>query len=170
MIVVTIKRTTQKKHYQQADWDNNTDSYREGGFTNQRRGMLKKELSKDMWSLAKFLDKRASATTEIMVEKNKNNEYYHAHLIIHTEAITSAVDTLLSFIGATQQREEERWIESLKIIKKYYRSIDGKYGEIYWTTAFDYKGALGYLQKTEATTGDKQIFISKVKRYDTINK
>ena len=42
MIVVTIKRTTDKKHYQQADWDNNTDSYREGGFTNQRRGMFAK--------------------------------------------------------------------------------------------------------------------------------
>ncbi len=170
MIVTTINRITNKRHYQQADWDNNTDSYREGSFTNQRRGMLKKEISKDMWSLAKFLGKTASATTEIMVEKNKSNQYYHAHLIIHTDAITSAVDTLLSFVGATQQREEERWIESLKINKIFYRSIDGEYGETYWTTAFDYKGALDYLQKTEATTGNKQIFISKEVRYDTVNK
>ena len=43
--------------------------------------------------------------------------------------------------------------------KTYYRSLDGKWGEIYWTTAYDKDGAYEYLQKTEKDFGEKEIFI-----------
>jgi len=161
MIVATIKRNKEKqKTYKAEEWDYNTHQLIPAHYEMNRVGYYKKELREDMKSLAYKLKKFAGVTTtEWMVEKNKENKYYHAHLIIHGEDNRSIIETLLRFIGATTQRAEERWIERLKINKTYYRSLDGKWGEIYWTTAYDKDGAYEYLQKTERDFGEKDIFI-----------
>ena len=161
MIVATIKRTKEKQqHYKAEEWDYNTYQLIPAHYEFERVGYFKKELRDDNKALAKKLKKFAEVTTtEWMVEKNKENKFYHSHLIIHGENNPSIIETLLRHIGATTQRAEERWIERFKITKTYYRSIDGKWGETYWTTAYNKEGAYEYLQKTENGFGDKDIFI-----------
>lgn len=161
MIVVTIKRTKQKqKHYKSEKWDYNTHQLIPAHYEDDRPGYLKQELRDDNKSLAKKLKKFAGVTaTEWIAEKNKQNKFYHSHLIIHGQDSNSIIETLLRHIGATNQRPEERWIESFKTTKTYYRSIDGRWGETYWTTAFDKEGAYEYLQKTEKDFGEKDVFI-----------
>ena len=161
MIVVTIKRSKEKQqHYKAEEWDYNTHQLIPAHYKMNRVGYFKKELQEDMKSLAKKLKKFAGVTaTEWIEEKNKENKYYHGHLIIHGEDNRSIIETLLLHIGATAQKAEERWIERFKMTKTYYRSVDGKWGETFWTTAFNKKGAYKYLQKTEKDFGNKQIFI-----------
>ena len=161
MIVTTIKRSKEKQqHYIAEEWDYNTHQLIPAHYQMNRVGYFKKELNNDMKALAKKLKKFGGAkSTEWMVENNKENKFYHAHLIIDGEDNRSIVETLLRHIGATTQRAEERWIERLKITKTYYRSLDGKWGETFWTTAYDKEGAYEYLQKTETDNGDKDIFI-----------
>lgn len=161
MIVATIKRSKEKQqHYKAEEWNYNTHQLILAHYEFERVGYFKKELNNDMKSLAKKLKKFAEVTaTEWMVEKNKENKFYHTHLIIHGEDNRSIIETLLRHIGATTQRAEEVWIESLKINKTYYRSLDGKWGETYWTTAYNKEGAYEYLQKTEKDFGVKDIFI-----------
>tara|TARA_B110000503_G_scaffold55606_1_gene89269 strand:+ start:360 stop:845 length:486 start_codon:yes stop_codon:yes gene_type:complete len=161
MKVVTTKRTKEKQqHYKSEEWDYNTHQLIPAHYEMNRVGYLKKELQIDMKSLSKKLKKFAGViATEWMVEKNKENKYYHTHLIIHGGDNRAIIETLLRHIGATNQRAEERWVERLLMTKTYYRSIDGLYGETYWTTAYNYKGALDYLQKTEKDFGKKDIFI-----------
>ena len=161
MIVVTMKRTKQKQqHYKAEEWDYNTHQLILAHYEFERVGYFKKELREDNKSLAKKLKKFAGVTTtESVVEKNEENKFYHSHLIIHGKDHESVRETLLRHIEATQQRAEERWIERFKITKTYYRSIDGKFGENYWTTAYDKEGAYEYLQKTEKDFGEKDIFI-----------
>jgi len=161
MIALTTKRSKEnQQQYKAEEWNYNTHQLIPAHYKMNRVGYFKKELREDMKSLAKKLKKFAGVTTtEWMVEKNKENKYYHAHLIIHGEDKRSIIETLLRHIGATTQRAEERWIERFKITKTYYRSLDGKWGEIYWTTAYDKEGAYEYLQKTERDFGEKDIFI-----------
>ena len=161
MIALTIKRAKEKQQQYKAEyWDNNIHQLIPAHYEFERIGYLKKELNDDMKSLAIKLKKFASVTTtEYIAEKNKENKYYHAHLIVHGQSNRAFIETLLGHIRATNQKAEERWIERFKINKTFYRSIDGEYGETYWTTAFDYKGALDYLQKTEIQFGNKEIFI-----------
>ena len=161
MIVATIKRTKEKQqHYKAEEWDYNTHQLIPAHYELERVGYFKKELREDNKSLARKLKKFAEVTTtESIVEKNKENKFYHSHLIIHGENNPSVIETLLRHIGATTQRAEERWIERFKITKTYYRSIDGKWGETYWTTAYNKEGAYEYLQKTEKDFGEKDIFI-----------
>lgn len=86
-----------------------------------RVGYFKKELNNDMKALAKKLKKFAEVTaTEWMVEKNKENKFHHAHLIIHKGRNPSIIETLLLHIGATTQRAQNRWIEAFKISKTYF--------------------------------------------------
>ena len=161
MIVAIIKRVKEKQqHYKAEQWDYNSHQLNPAHYKKGRGGYLKKELNNDMKSASKKLKKFAGViATEWMVEKNKENKYFHAHLIIHGGDNEAIIDTLLRHIVASNQRAEERWVERLLMTKTYYRSIDGLYGETYWTTAYDYKGALDYLQKTEKDFGKKDIFI-----------
>ena len=157
MIVVTIKRTKEKQqHYKEEEWDYNKHQLIPAHYEFERVGYFKKELREDNKSLAKKLKKFAGVTTtESIVEKNEENKFYHSHLIIHGKDNRSTTKTLLRHIGATNQRPEERWIENFKITKTYYRNIDGKWGETFWTDAFNIEGAYEYLQKTEKDLGRK---------------
>ena len=161
MIAVTIKRNKDKqKTYKAEEWNYNEHRLEPAHYEDDRPGYLKQELRDDNKALAKKLKKFAGVTTtESIVEKNEENKFYHSHLIIHGEDHESIIETLLRHIGATEQRAEKRWIERFKITKTYYRSIDGKWGETFWTTAYDVEGAYEYLQKGETKDGDKNIFI-----------
>jgi len=161
MIALTIKRNKEKQNiYQTELWDFNKNQLIPAHYRPSRPGYIKKELRKDLLRLSQKLKKFAGVTaTEWIEEKNKENKYYHGHLIIHGEDNRSIIKTLLLHIGATAQKAEERWIERFKMTKTYYRSVDGKWGETFWTTAFNKKGAYKYLQKTEKDFGNKQIFI-----------
>ena len=161
MIVVTIKRNKEKqKTYKAEEWNYNEHRLEPAHYEDDRPGYMKQELRDDNKALAKKLKKFAGVTTtESIVEKNEENKFYHSHLIIHGKDHRSITETLLKHIGATQQRPEERWIESFKITKTYYRSIYGKWGETFWTGAHDIEGAYEYLQKTEKDFGEKDIFI-----------
>ena len=161
MTVVTIKRNKEKqKTYKAEEWNYNEHRLEPAYYKDDRQGYLKQELRDDNKALAKKLKKFAGVTaTESIVEKNEENKFYHSHLIMHGKDHESVRETLLRHIGATQQRADERWIEPFKITKTYYRSIDGKFRENYWTTAYDKEGAYEYLQKTEKDFGEKDIFI-----------
>ena len=161
MIIVTIKRSKEnQQHYKAEEWCYNTHQLIPAHYEMNRVGYYKRELQEDMKSLAYKLKKFAGVTTtEWIVEKNKENKFHHSHLIIHEGDNQSIVEALLRHIGATTQRAEERWIERFKMTKTYYRSLDGNWGEIYWTTAYDKEGAYEYLQKTESDFGEKKIFI-----------
>tara|TARA_R110000796_G_scaffold132843_2_gene248283 strand:+ start:145 stop:606 length:462 start_codon:yes stop_codon:yes gene_type:complete len=127
------------------------------------KGMTYKQLLKDLFRLAFKIDKATPTDTEMICEKNRDNHYYHGHLLIRNKAIQETADELLKHIEASSYRIEYRWNERLKRDVKYYRSIDGKSGEVYYTDVYNEKEWLEYMVKTEASTGEKHIFISKKK-------
>jgi len=127
------------------------------------QGMHKKQLLKDLFRLAFKIDKVTPTDTEMICEKNSDNQYYHAHLLIRNKAIQETANELLKHIEASSYREEYRWNERLKRDVKYYRSTDGKSGEIYYTEVYSEKEWLDYIGKTETSSGEKHIFISKKK-------
>ena len=96
----------------------------------------------------------------LIPEKNRNNQYYHAHLLVRNKAIQETADELLKHVEGSSYKIEYRWNERLKRDVKYYRSIDGKSGEIYYTEINNEKGWLDYIGKTETSSGEKHIFIS----------
>ena len=120
MKVVKTKRTKEKQqHYKSEEWDYNTHQLIPAHYEMNRVGYLKKELQIDMKSLSKKLKKFAGViTTEWMVEKNKENKFFHAHLIIHGGDNRAIIETLLRHIGATNQRAEERWVEAMQILER----------------------------------------------------
>jgi hypothetical protein len=162
-IALTLKRTKEKHQIKRVKgWCNQTDQLLPERYVTEKSGYNKKNMDEDCKSLNGKLKRFTNArVSEYIVEKNKDNKYYHAHFLIHTEDIEDVVKTLLWHIGATQQKAEDRWLERHKMIKTYYRSIDAKWGETYWTTAFNLKGALDYIGKTEIHFGEKKIFILK---------
>jgi hypothetical protein len=127
------------------------------------KGMHKKQLLKDLFRLAFKIDRVTPTNTEMIPEKNKNNKYCHGHLLIRNKAVQETSNELLKHIEASCHRTEYRWNERLKRDVKYYRSIDGKSGEVYYTEVYSEKEWLDYIGKTEASSGEKHIFISKKK-------
>ena len=99
----------------------------------------------------------------MICEKNTDNNYYHGHLLIRNNAIQETANELLKHVEASSFRIEYRWNERLKRDVKYYRSIDGKSGEVYYTEVYNEKEWLDYIGKTETSSGIKEIFISKKK-------
>ncbi|MDA7819478.1 hypothetical protein N9866_00885 [Flavobacteriaceae bacterium] len=148
MLAVTIKRRHRGAKAGKSIWD---------------KGMYKKQLLKDLFRLAFKIDKIAPTDTEMIVEKNRDNNFYHGHQLIRNNAIQETANELLKHIEASSYREEYRWNERLKRDVKYYRSIDGKSGEVYYTEVYSEKEWLDYIGKTEASSGEKHIFISKKK-------
>ena len=127
------------------------------------KGMHKKQLLKDIFRLAFKIDRVTPTDTEMICEKNKDNKYYHAHLLIRNEAIKEPANQLLKHIEASSYKIEYRWNERLKRDVKYHRSKDGKSGEVYYTEVYSEKEWLDYIGKTEICKGEKHIFISKKK-------
>ena len=127
------------------------------------KGMHKKQLLKDLFRLAFKIDRVTPTNTEMICEKNTDNNFYHGHLLIRNNAIQETSNELLKHIEASCHRTEYRWNERLKRDVKYYRSIDGKSGEVYYTEVYSEKEWLDYIGKTEASSGEKHIFISKKK-------
>ena len=127
------------------------------------RGMNKKQLIKDLFRLAFKIDRVTPTHTEMIPEKNKDNHYYHGHLLIRNKAIQETANELLKHIEGSIYRAEYRWNERLKRDIKYYRSINGKSGEVYYTEVYSETEWLDYIGKTETSTGEKEIFISKKK-------
>lgn len=145
MLAVSIKRRHRGAKAGNSIWD---------------KGMYKKQLLKDLFRLAFKIDKATPTDTEMICEKNKDNHYCHGHLLIRNKAIQETADELLKHIEASSYRIEYRWNELLKRDIKYYRSIDGKSGEVYYTEVYSEKEWLDYIGKTETSSGDKHIFIS----------
>ena len=165
MLAVSIKRRVKgSKAITSSKWNNNEDKVTPRKVSIYDKGMNKKQLTKDVFRLAFKLDKTTPTDTEIICEKNRDNQYYHAHLLIrprHDTGVTQEiVDALKQHIEASSCVTEYRWSERLKRDIKYYKSIDGLSGEIFYTEVFNEKEWLYYLGKTEPI-GDKTIFISK---------
>ena len=148
MLAVSIKRRQRGAKAGNSIWD---------------KGMYMKQLLKDLFRLAFKIDRVTPTDTEMICEKNSDNQYYHAHLLIRNKAIQETANELLKHIEASSYREEYRWNERLKRDVKYYRSTDGKSGEIYYTEVYSEKEWLDYIGKTETSSGEKHIFISKKK-------
>ncbi|MDA9572157.1 hypothetical protein N9R44_02170 [Flavobacteriaceae bacterium] len=148
MLAVSIKRRHRGAKAGKSIWD---------------KGMYKKQLLKDLFRLAFKIDRVTPTDTEMIPEKNKDNQYHHAHLLIRNKAILETANELLKHIEASGYRIEYRWNERLKRDVKYYRSIDGKSGEVYYTEVYSEKEWLDYIGKTETSSGEKHIFISKKK-------
>ena len=147
MLAVSIKRRHRGVKAGKSIWD---------------KGMCKKKLLKDILRLAFKIDKVTATDTEYIVEKNKENRYYHSHLLIRNKAIQETTNELLKHIEASSYKAEYRWNEGLKRDVKYYRSTDGKSGEVYYTEVYNEKMWLDYMGKTEmSSAGEKHIFISK---------
>ena len=127
------------------------------------KGMYKKQLLKDIFRLAFKIDRVTPTNTEMICEKNKDNQYHHAHLLIRNKAIQETADELLKHIEASGYRKEYQWNERLKRDIEYHRSTDGKSGEVYYTEVYNEMEWLDYIGKTETSTGEKEIFISKKK-------
>jgi len=127
------------------------------------KGMTYKQLLKDLFRLAFKIDRVTPTDTEMIPEKNKDNQYHHAHLLIRNKAVQETANELLKHIEASSYRIEYRWNERLKRDVKYYRSIDGKSGEVYYTEVYSEKEWLDYIGKTETSSGEKHIFISNKK-------
>ena len=145
MLAVTIKRQHRGAKAGKSIWD---------------KGMYMKQLLKDLFRLAFKIDRVTPTDTEMICEKNRDNQYYHAHLLIRNKAIQETADELLKHVEGSSYKIEYRWNERLKRDVKYYRSIDGKSGEIYYTEINNEKGWLDYIGKTETSSGEKHIFIS----------
>ena len=148
MLAVSIKRRHRGAKAGKSIWD---------------KGMYKKQLLKDLFRLAFKIDRVIPTDTEMIVEKNKDNQYCHGHLLIRNKGIKETANELLKHIEASSYRVEYRWNERLKRDIKYYRSKEGKSGEVYYTEVFNEREWLYYLGKTETSAGEKQIFISKKK-------
>ena len=148
MLAVSIKRRRRGNKVGKSIWD---------------KGMNKKQLLKDLFRLAFKIDREIPTHTEMIPEKNRDNHFFHGHLLIRNKAIQETANELLKHIEASSYKIEYRWNERLKRDVKYYRSIDGKSGEVYYTEVYSEKEWLDYIGKTEASTGEKQIFISKKK-------
>lgn len=148
MLAASIKRRQRGAKVGKSIWD---------------KGMYMKQLLKDLFRLAFKIDRVTPTDTEMICEKNSDNQYYHAHLLIRNKAIQETANELLKHIEASSYREEYRWNERLKRDVKYYRSTDGKSGEIYYTEVYSEKEWLDYIGKTETSSGEKHIFISKKK-------
>ena len=147
MLAVSIKRRHRGVKAGKSIWD---------------KGMCKKQLTKDLFRLAFKIDRVTPTDTEMIVEKNRDNNYHHAHLLIRNKAIQETANELLKHIEASSYRAEYRWNERLKRDVKYYRSINGKSGEVYYTEVYNEKMWLDYMGKTEmSSAGEKHIFISK---------
>ena len=132
------------------------------GTSKYDKGMNGKQLLKDLFRLAFKIDKAIPTDTEMICEKNRDNHYYHGHLLIRNKAIQETSNELLKHIEASSYRAEYRWNERLKRDVKYYRSINGKSGEVYYTEVYNEKMWLDYMGKTEmSSAGEKHIFISK---------
>ena len=108
MLAITIKRRHRGAKVGKSIWD---------------KGMCKKQLLKDLLRLAYKIDKVTPTDTELIVEKNRENHFYHGHLLIRNEAIKESANELLKRIEASSYRAEYRWNERLKRDVKYYRSI-----------------------------------------------
>ena len=55
------------------------------------KGMTYKHLLKDLFRLAFKIDRVTPTHTEMIPEKNKDNQYHHAHLLIRNKAIQEEV-------------------------------------------------------------------------------
>ena len=64
------------------------------------KGMTRKQLTKDLFRLAFKIDKVIPTDTEMIVEKNKEDQYYHGHLLIRNKAIQETANELLKHIEA----------------------------------------------------------------------
>ena len=148
MLAVTIKRRQRGVKAGKSIWD---------------KGMLKKQLLKDLFRLAFKIDRVTPTDTEMIPEKNRDNHFFHGHLLIRNKAIQETADELLKHVEGSSYKIEYRWNERLKRDVKYYRSTDGKSGEIYYTEVYSEKEWLDYIGKTETSSGEKHIFISKKK-------
>jgi len=148
MLAATIKRRNRGAKEGKSIWD---------------KGMSKKQLLKDLFRLAFKIDRVTPTDTEMIVEKNRDNNYHHAHLLIRNKAIQETANELLKHIESSSYIAEYRWNERLKRDVIYYRSTDGKSGEVYYTEVFSEKEWLDYLGKTETSSGEKLIFITKRK-------
>ena len=149
MLAVTIKRRHKGAKAGMSIWD---------------KGMNMKQLLKDLFRLAFKIDRLTPTHTEMVPEKNKDNQYYHAHLLIRNNAIQETANEQLKHIEASSYKIEYRWNERLKRDIKYYKSLNGKSGEIYYTEVYSEKEWLDYIGKTETSSGEKHIFISKKKQ------
>ena len=127
------------------------------------KGMTYKQLLKDLFRLSFKIDIVTPTDTEMICEKNRDNHFFHGHLLIRNKAIQETANELLKHIEASSYKIEYRWNERLKRDVKYYRSIDGKSGEVYYTEVYSEKEWLDYIGKTEISSGEKHIFISKKK-------
>ena len=145
MLAVSIKRRQRGAKAGNSIWD---------------KGMYMKQLLKDLFRLAFKIDRVTPTDTEMICEKNSDNQYYHAHLLVRNKAIQETADELLKHVEGSSYKIEYRWNERLKRDVKYYKSIDGKSGEIYYTEINNEKGWLDYIGKTETSSGEKHIFIS----------
>ncbi len=127
------------------------------------KGMTHNQLLKDLKRLAFKIDRTTPTDTEMICEKNRDNQYYHGHLLIRNNNTEQTANELLKHIQSGSYKIEYRWNERLKRDIKYYRSEYGKSGEVYYTEVYNEKEWLDYLGKTEISTGEKHIFISKKK-------
>ena len=121
MLAVTIKRRQRGVKAGKSIWD---------------KGMFKKQLLKDLFRLAFKIDRVTTTDTEMICEKNRDNKYYHGHLLIRNKAIQEVRNELFKHIEASSYRTEYRWNEHLKRDIKYYRSTDGKSGEVYYSEVY----------------------------------
>ena len=104
MLAVSIKRKTRgSKVIIPSKWNDNEDTVSQRKVSIYDRGMTKKQLTRDVFRLAFKLDKTTPTDTEIICEKNRDDQYHHAHLLIRPRHVTGGtqeiVDTLTTYRG-----------------------------------------------------------------------
>ena len=91
MLAVTIKRRHRGAKAGKSIWD---------------KGMFKKQLLKDLFRLAFKIDRVTSTDTEMIPEKNRDNQYYPGHLLIRNKAIQKTADELLKHVEGSSYKIE----------------------------------------------------------------
>lgn len=101
----------------------------------------KRNLNKQIKTLFKKLKKKFPVLVEYSVEKDKNSNKYHSHLIIHHHNNQKRIfEILMKFIGG------EDW-EKRKIGLEVYDECNGKYGLIHIQDVYQYELYKNYINK-----------------------
>jgi hypothetical protein len=98
-------------------------------------------LSKQIKTLHKKLKKRDNVYTEYSIERDRIDNKYHLHLIIHYSDEDNLKSTLSNYIGGTEWKLREMGLNT-------FNECNGKFGMIHTENIIDINKYRGYINKT----------------------
>jgi hypothetical protein len=105
----------------------------------------KKNLDKQIRTLHKKMKKESKVYTEYSIEKDKYDNKYHTHLIIHHKDIDKVNQMLSQFVGGNEWTKREIGLDT-------FNDLTGKYGHIMTEQIMNENQFRRYINKRNQST------------------